>query len=186
MSIEVIQSFQHFFDCCVGHWQSERTYHYLAQSLVERSHTEFTIHPLSLLAKQAVLRDNDYGTVDHLEGCPGYHLAFDTVSERGDQVAHALNFLFVYREDGAGGLIGDYLRDRAYEEAKPMVSAFEFFPDQNQLRMKTFYTQVVSIDTITLVNPTLRLRTILNYRRPPGTDPLTEVALAGFGVEQKK
>jgi hypothetical protein len=51
--------------------------------------------------------------------------------------------------------------------------------------MTTTYTHVVSVDTITLLNPRLRLRQILNYRRPPQGQPLQEVLLVGFGVEQK-
>jgi hypothetical protein len=52
--------------------------------------------------------------------------------------------------------------------------------------MTTHYQRVVSVDSITLVNPTLRLRRILNYHRPATEDaPLDQIALAGFGVEQK-
>jgi CpeS-like protein len=49
----------------------------------------------------------------------------------------------------------------------------------------TNYTRVVSIDSITLINPTLRIRRILNYQRPRAEKPLENVLLAGFGVEQK-
>ena len=48
------------------------------------------------------------------------------------------------------------------------------------------YTSVVSVDSITLVNPKMRVRKILNYRRPAEGEPLTQIALAGFGIEQKK
>ncbi|WP_246260006.1 phycobiliprotein lyase [Oxynema aestuarii] len=51
--------------------------------------------------------------------------------------------------------------------------------------MTTHYTRIVSVDSITLVNPSLRLRQIVNYQRPPEGQPLEQVLLVGFGVEQK-
>ncbi|MCM1984428.1 phycobiliprotein lyase [Lyngbya confervoides] len=177
--------FQDFFDCCVGDWVTERTYHYLTHQQVERSHTEFTIHPLSPVLKKKVITDNGYEELGDLSPYPGYHLAFETVSEAGERVAHSLNMLFVYEQSG-DLLVGDYLRDRAYEEAKPMVAKFQFDPQLRELKMQTIYTRIVSVDTITLVNPSLRIRNILNYHRPPADQPLTDVALVGFGVEQKQ
>ncbi|MGL4879974.1 MAG: phycobiliprotein lyase, partial [Waterburya sp.] len=47
------------------------------------------------------------------------------------------------------------------------------------------YTRVVSVDSITLTNPTLRIRKILNYAKPPAGETLKTVLLVGFGVEQK-
>jgi len=41
------------------------------------------------------------------------------------------------------------------------------------------------MDTITLINPRLRLREIVTYQRPALGDPLKDVILVGFGVEQK-
>ncbi|WP_211172991.1 hypothetical protein [Brasilonema bromeliae] len=38
---------------------------------------------------------------------------------------------------------------------------------------------------LTLINPNLRIRQIINYRRPSVGQPLQEVLLVGFGVEQK-
>jgi hypothetical protein len=52
--------------------------------------------------------------------------------------------------------------------------------------MTTQYTRVVSVDSITLINPELRIRKILNYQRPLENQPLQTVVLAGFGVEQKQ
>ena len=49
-----------------------------------------------------------------------------------------------------------------------------------------FDTKVVAVDFITLINPQLRIRKILTYRRPDANDPLKEVVLVGFGVEQKE
>jgi hypothetical protein len=54
-----------------------------------------------------------------------------------------------------------------------------------ELLMTTHYTRIVSVDSITLVNPSLRLRQIVNYQRPPEGQPLEQVLLVGFGVEQK-
>jgi hypothetical protein len=51
--------------------------------------------------------------------------------------------------------------------------------------MTTPYTQVVSVDSITLINPNLRVRRILNYQRPAPDRPLDTLRLVGFGVEQK-
>ncbi len=182
--MDAVQTFHDFFDCCVGHWVTERTYHYLAQQYVERSHTDFDVHPVDLTRKQKVIADNGYPSVSNLDQYPGYHLAFQTVSETGERVAHDLNMLFIFEQQG-DILVGDYLRDRAYEEATPMIAKFQFDPTIRELRMQTTYTRIVSVDTITLVNPRLRIRKIINYHRPPADQPLQDVALVGFGVEQK-
>ncbi len=182
--MDAVKTFHEFFECCVGHWVTERTYHYLAQQHVERSHTEFDIHPVDLTRKQKVLTDNSYEALSNLDQYPGYHLAFETVSESGQRAAHDLNMLFVFQPQG-DVLVGDYLRDRAYEEANPMIAKFQFDPTLRELRMETTYTQIVAVDTITLVNPNLRIRKIVNYHRPISGQPLQEVALVGFGVEQK-
>ena len=94
--------------------------------------------------------------------------------------------LFVPQMEEGLILLGDYLRDRAYEESRPIVSHFSFNPETRELLMTTTYTRVVSVDSITLVNPKLRIRKILNYRRPAEGEPLQEVVLVGFGVEQKQ
>lgn len=180
-----LTSFHDFFDHCLGNWSTERTYHYLTHQEVERSHTEFAIHPLTLEQKTKVLRDNDYPDSIDAENLPGFHLDFETVSEHGEKAGHALNMIFVPQDEKDGILTGDYLRDRAYEESKPMVAQFRFTPETRELLMTTTYTRVVSVDSILLVNPQLRIRRILNYHRPADGEPLKEVALAGFGVEQK-
>ncbi|HEY9866558.1 MAG TPA: phycobiliprotein lyase, partial [Candidatus Obscuribacterales bacterium] len=81
---------------------------------------------------------------------------------------------------------GDYLRDKAYEEAKPMVSHFRYHTETRELLMKTTYTSIVSVDSITLINPKLRIRRIINYQRPIENNPLENILLVGFGVEQKQ
>jgi hypothetical protein len=177
--------FQAFFDCCIGRWTTERTYHYMTQQDVERSHTAFEIEEIDADRKIKVLQDNQYEVPDRLDSLPGYHLAFETVSERGDRVTQQLNLLFVPKEQDGQCLLGDYLRDRAYEESNPIVSAFRFHIDSRELLMTTHYTHVVSVDSISLINPNLRIRKILNYQRPPKGQPLEKVVLVGFGVEQK-
>ncbi len=178
--------FRYFFDCCVGEWVTERTYHYLTVQEVERSHTEFAIAPLSTAAKTQVLKDNQRPELDNIESLCGFHLGFDTVSEKGERVSQKLNMLFVPQEETSGVLTGDYLRDRAYEEAAPKVAQFRFDPQTLELLMTTNYTRIISVDSIALINPTLRIRRIFNYHRPAEGHPLDQLALVGFGVEQKK
>ena len=182
-----IQPFHNFFDCCVGNWATERTYHYLSHQEVERSRTEFAVAPITLDLKQKVLDDNQYGDVSGVEDLPGFRLGFHTVSETGEEVSQELRMLFVPKLENNGCLEGDYLRDRAYEEAKPIISHFRYGVKDRELLMTTRYTKVVSVDSIMLVNPTLRIRKILNYKRPPvDHSALDTVLLAGFGVEQKQ
>ncbi len=181
-----IQDLHYFFECCVGQWTTERTYHYLRRQYVERSHTDFTVAPITPDLKQKVLTDNQYGEVAELATLPGFRLGFHTVSETGEEVSQELRMLFVPQAEGQGFLEGDYLRDRAYEEAKPIISHFRYHFDQRELLMTTYYTEVVSVDSIMLVNPTLRVRRILNYQRPIGDAPLDTLLLAGFGIEQKQ
>ncbi|MGL5080851.1 MAG: phycobiliprotein lyase [Microcoleaceae cyanobacterium] len=181
-----IPQFQAFFDHCVGQWATERTYHYLMEQEVERSHTDFVIQTIDVDRKAKVLEDNQRSTDLDLESLPGYQLAFQTVSEHGDQVSQQLNLLFVPKIVELSWLEGDYLRDKAYEEAKPMVSHFHYDINTRELLMTTTYTRVIAIDSITLINPTLRIRKILNYLRPEDNQPLETVLLAGFGVEQKQ
>lgn len=177
--------FQEFFACCVGNWKTERTYHYLTANEVERSRTEFEIEALDLKGKNQVLADNEYIGLAQLEDLPGFNLEFYTISEKGEEVSQNLNLLFVPKLENGVYLEGDYLRDRAYEEAKATVSHFRFDSHTRELLMTTLYTRIVSVDSITLVNPDLRIRKILNYFRPDEGKPLEKVALVGFGVEQK-
>jgi len=181
------QPFYDFFEHCVGEWVTERTYHYLRHQEVERSRTEFAVAPIPRELKEKVLTDNQYGEVEEIDAMPGFRLGFHTVSEAGEEVSQELRMLFVPKLAGDDCLEGDYLRDRAYEEAKPIIAHFRFGFKNNELLMTTRYTKVVSVDSITLVNPTLRIRRILNYQRPPVDHaPLETVLLAGFGVEQRQ
>jgi hypothetical protein len=180
-----LTKFNDFFDCCVGQWTTERTYHYLTYQEVERSRTEFQVEAISLDLKQKVLADNHYETPGNLEQMPGFRLFFHTVSEKGEEVSQELRALFIPQQRQGDILIGDYLRDQAYEEARPIISAFRYDESQRELLMTTSYTRVISVDSIILVNPTMRIRRILNYQRPVGDEPMETLVLAGFGVEQK-
>lgn len=179
--------FENFFACCVGEWKAERTYHYLNYQEVERSKTEFTVKPLNSEVKKKVLSDNNYDNIDNLNlnSLLGFNLKFYTISEKGEEVSQELNLLFIPKKQTENLLEGDYLRDRAYEEAKPIISHFVFDSSTKELLMTTNYIRVVSIDSITLINPNLRIRKILNYYRPAQNQPLEKVALVGFGVEEK-
>jgi hypothetical protein len=177
--------FQQFFNDCVGSWISERTYHYLSHQDIERSRTEFTVKPLTGAQKTKVLKDNTYEELHDLEVLPGFNLGFYTINDKSEEVSQNLNLMFVPKTESSSILEGDYLRDRAYEEDRPIISHFRFNSLTQELLMTTNYTRVVSVDSITLINPTLRIRRILNYQRPPAEKPLEKVLLAGFGVEQK-
>ncbi|MGB3693232.1 MAG: phycobiliprotein lyase [Spirulinaceae cyanobacterium] len=179
------KEFQQFFHCCVGKWQAERTYHYLTYQEVERSRTEFVVKPLKIEGKEQVLADNEYTYSSSLESLPGFNLGFYTISEKGEEVSQELNLLFVPKVEREGILEGDYLRDQAYEEARPIISHFSFNPVSKELLMTTNYSRVVSVDSIILVNPDLRLRKIVNYQRPLEGKALEKVMLVGFGLEQK-
>ncbi len=177
--------FEQFFADCVGNWQSDRTYHYLTHQEIERSQTTFEVAPLNNKQKAKVLSDNVYGQLDNLESLPGFNLGFYTISEKGEEKRQTLNLMFVPRSEDGLILEGDYLRDRAYEEERPIIAHFRFNSHNRELLMTTNYTRVVSVDSITLTNPTLRIRRILNYEKPVKGQPLDNLLLAGFGVEQK-
>lgn len=175
----------YFFDCCLGHWSIERTYHYLTHQQVERSHTDFDVEAITDIQRRQVLADNHYPSVDRLDQLPGFQLRFHTVSEAGEEVTQALRAVFIPKQQQGTLLMGDYLRDLAYEEARPIVSSFSYNSQNRELLMITPYTQVVAVDSITLINPNLRIRRILNYQRPDPDGPLDTLRLVGFGVEQK-
>ena len=177
--------FEQFFADCIGNWQSDRTYHYLTHKEIERSQTTFEVQPLTSDQKAKVLSDNAYEKLNNLETLPGFNLGFYTISERGEEKKQNLNLMFVPKSDNNGLLTGDYLRDRAYEEDRPIISDFSFNSQSRELLMTTNYTRVVSVDSIVLTNPALRIRRILNYAKPEQGQPLKNVLLAGFGVEQK-
>jgi hypothetical protein len=175
----------YFFDCCIGHWSIERTYHYLSHQEIERSHTDFQVEAITPDLKRKVLTDNAYPIPDQIDSLPGFNLVFHTISDKGEEVSQELRALFVPKQQTDGVITGDYLRDRAYEEARPIVSSFRYDASNRELLMTTPYTRVVSVDSILLVNPNMRIRRILNYQRPEAGQPLDTLVLVGFGVEQK-
>ncbi|MBZ8181041.1 phycobiliprotein lyase [Oscillatoria salina] len=180
-------SLQNFFARCLGSWVTERTYHYLSKNPqeVERSRTEFNVNPLTSALMAKVLSDNEYQETSPREKMTGFQLDFYTISEKGEEVSQQLNALFIPQKEDNSQLEGDYLRDRAYEEERPIVSHFCFSRDRQELLMTTNYTRIVAVDSITLVNPNLRIRKILTYQRPPEGQPLEKVVLVGFGVEER-
>ena len=184
-----LKVFHQFFDSCVGGWDSERTYHYLSEAEIERSHTEFQVAPLTAEQKVKVLTDNAFAVSERMDICPGFHLMFHTVSEAGVTKDQSLNLAFVPNDETVDNefvLEGAYLRDKAYEEERPIISDFRFDARTRELLMTTRYTRVISVDSITLINPHMRIRRIFNYLRPPEGQPLEKLALVGFGVEQKQ
>lgn len=103
-------------------------------------------------------------------------------------VRASTNLAFVPDSVHEGGLIrGAYYRDVGYEESNPVTASFVFDAGKMELIMTTFYTRIVSVDTISLVADDVRLRKIVNYKRRfegTGTE-VDEVLLVGFGVERK-
>ncbi len=183
-----LELFNYFFACCVGKWETERTYHYLTTNEVERSHTDFFVNPLTEAIKLKVIADNQYNlqNLSNINDYPGFNLEFHTISDKGEQVSQNLNLMFVPKIEKDGYLEGDYLRDMAYQEAKPIVSHFCFNLNRKELLMTTNYTRIVAVDSITLINPNLRIRKIINYLKPEPEQPLENVVLVGFGVEKKQ
>ncbi|WP_019503446.1 phycobiliprotein lyase [Pleurocapsa sp. PCC 7319] len=178
--------FQQFLVDCIGEWVSERTYHYLDYQKIERSRTNFIVKPLTSPQKTQVLTKNAYELRGSLEEFRGFNLGFYTINDRGEEVINNLNLMCIPTTDSGNLLEGDYLRDFAYEEARPIIAHFCFNALTKELLMTTNYTRVVSVDSITMSNPHLRIRRILNYQRPPEGQPLENILLVGFGVEQKK
>ncbi len=65
---------------------------------MERSHTHFSIELISAEQKAKIFADNRYrGSAEQLEICPGLHLSFHTISEKGEVVDRAVNFVLVDR-----------------------------------------------------------------------------------------
>lgn len=101
-------------------------------------------------------------------------------------VKNSTELAFVPLDIGGAVVSGLYFRTIGYEESNPIVARFSFDGAKNALNMITQYTKVTSVDCITLVNPGMRLRNIVNYKRPAEGLPLTEPVLVGFGVEKKR
>ncbi|MFK8185660.1 MAG: phycobiliprotein lyase [Phormidesmis sp.] len=66
-----------------------------------------------------------------------------------------------------------------------MLAHFRFDSLTRELLMTTRYRETVSIDSITLLTPKMRLRRICNYPRPLEGQSLGEPELVGLGIEKK-
>lgn len=221
-------SFHDFFAACSGLWMTERTYHFVERDEIERSHTEFRVSVLDSAAKRQILGDSAFSgsRVSQRSGpltlvqepetatqaCPGFAIAFDTVSERGERVSMQLNALFVpdacvAETDDTEELLqemltlpgasavsatdaevirGYYLRDAGYSEAGAIAGRFTYQPTRQTLEMTTFYNRSIAVDQMRFVAPMVRMRTIVTYRRPAAGDTPTQIDLIGFGVEHKQ
>ncbi|KAA8491475.1 Chromophore lyase CpcS/CpeS 1 [Porphyridium purpureum] len=188
-------AFASFFEIMQGVYNSERTYHYLDTGRREKSATTFAVRWLDSAEKKELLsaleNRGDDQKVATSERWPaqGMEISFYTKMESYDElVISATQALFVPTAFDAsrGVLSGIYTRSEGYEEGGLTISDFAFDVVRNELLMTTEYAKVVSVDQITLVNPLLRLRRILNYAKDADTGHRTDtVLLAGFGVESK-
>ena len=193
--MSAISAFYEFFRVCIGQWNSDRTYHYLNPDSVERSNTQFGVTPIDVKQKARVLTDNRYAKEPaDFDGCPGLHFNYHTISETGEIVEQTMNLVFVpnatsrNRADqstDSSFIEGDYLRDRAYEEQRPVIAHFRFDSFTREMLMTTRYAEIISIDSITLLTPKMRLRRIVNYPRPLEGQSLGEPELVGLGIEKK-
>ncbi len=207
-------TFQEFFAACVGLWTTERTYHFVETGEIERSHTEFQVDALTEGEKQRILTPGgqssealrvDFSKLADAENlCPGFAIAFDTVSDKDERVAMTLNALFVpdqyvdadppsdlplplAAEVPDGDIIrGFYMRDEGYSESGSIAGRFTYQPTRQTLEMTTHYKRSVAVDQMRLLSPTLRLRTIVTYQRSDLGSTPSIITLVGFGVEQKK
>jgi hypothetical protein len=208
-------NFQDFFTACTGLWKTERIYHSILQGEVERSYTEYRVESLTGDQKQAILSLSELGgiKVDMAQVksdervCPGFAIAFDTVSESGEQVSMSLKALFIpdayviSNQMSADApplpmaaqvpatqevIEGFYLRDEGYSEAGAVASRFTYLPSRQTLEMTTYYRGSVAVDQMRLVAPDLRIRTIITYQRPESGEAPTVIDLVGFGVERRQ
>jgi CpeS-like protein len=201
-----------FFKACTGTWVSERTYHFPQSNEIERSHTEFQVDALDPADRRRILTltlpamtGQPLDSIAAAADCPGFAIAFDTLSEKGERVGMNLTALFVpeaYLPIAADGpplpaaaqvsadaalLRGYYLRDEGYSEAGAIAGQFTYQPSRQILEMTTVYARSVAVDQMRLVSPNTRLRTIVTYQKPTAADVApTEIVLIGFGLEQKQ
>lgn len=208
-------SIEDFFTNCTGLWKTDRTYHTPVDNEVERSYTEFQATPLTIADKQNLIAPNEQLALqvdleqvkDNENRLPGFEIAFDTVSEKGEKVSMQLKALFVpdlyvlsvdksvtypdpptaAQVNAEGEIIkGFYLRNEGYSEAGAIAGRFTYQPTRQTLEMTTYYRRSVAVDQMRFLAPDLRLRTIVTYRREPNSlQPPTEVSLVGFGLERR-
>ena len=204
-------TFQEFFAVCAGSWTTERTYHFVQTGEIERSYTEFQVHELTAAEKQRIL-DSVSQSLAALQGdlsastspenaYPGFAIAFNTVSDKGERVAMNLNALFVPEGYGAvdssaklplplaaevpdGDVIqGYYLRDEGYSESGSIAGRFTYQPTRQTLEMTTYYSRSVAVDQMRLLSPNVRLRTIVTYQRDEGPIPSVMTLIGVWGRE---
>lgn len=169
-----MESFAAFFAVQPGKWQSRRTYHYLGDDTTESSETTFDVASLPDDAVRRVLAVNDVaGGGPPPAGATGFTVSFLTRMTAG-LVRNSTNLVFVpIAVDAATKTVtGKYYRDMGYEEEGAVGADFEFRPAEGgggELLMTTWYTRVVSVDSILLVGGAdagwTRVRKILNYAR---------------------
>ncbi len=213
-------TFQDFFTTCTGLWTTERTYHSTLRQEIERSYTEFRVNALTAIEKQQILLVSQPGSTasapiteplkltDDEALCPGFAIAFNTRSEKGEEVSMCLKALFVpdrylvvtqpidvpppplaaqvVTKPIGETIQGFYLRDEGYSETGAIAGRFTYQPTRQTLEMTTYYRQSVAVDQMRFLAPDLRLRTIVTYQRPQADEPPTVIDLIGFGVERKQ
>lgn len=196
-------SFKTFIDLMPGVWNSQRTYHYLGTNIKptvsteknstrEESQTTFEVHSLDAAVIEEVLQSNGIKSSAaalnswQRDMTAGFRVSFRTIMQSmgvDTPVVSGTNLAFVPTSVHVNGVIkGDYFRDLGYEEKGPIKAQFVFSAPKMQLIMTTTYTKVFSVDTITLVSPMLRLRQIVNYKRPAADS--SEAATGGGGLQQ--
>jgi hypothetical protein len=189
-TISAKQAFEVFFEQQSGSWNSGRTYHYVAEGSREDSNTTFDVSRLTPAEVDDVLKANgdaDVYSKSVRDQAEGFRVSFLTKMESQEELVRSstdLAFLPTAVEDNI--ISGQYYRLMGYEESGPKKAEFEFDAAKSQLTMKTTYTRVVSVDEITLTNPSFRVRKIINYVLPADGEPLSKPVLVGFGIEQKR
>lgn len=186
-------AFSTFINLMPGLWNSQRTYHYNQppNQRHESSQTTFEVGSLRPDAIDDVLQCNESATSNlerwQLDGTYGFQVSFRTKMQSSDElVISSTNLAFVPHSFHENGFIrGDYFRDLGYEERAPIKAQFVFDAAKSQLVMTTYYSQVVSVDSIALINSSTRLRQIVNYQRPRHGTSLSEIELVGFGLETR-
>lgn len=189
----ITESFKTFINKQVGHWASERTYHYIGGPVngkeLEQSTTVFQVAPLNSGDISKVFTLNE---VPQDESACGFRVIFDTIMRNTGRKVHAeTDVVFLCQQVSPRGVLsGVYLRSQGYEDKDPAAATFTFTSGMDvgvgQLNMVTRYSQVVSVDQITLMDDDTRLRRIVNYKRPQTSEePLKEIQLLGFGVEKR-
>lgn len=186
-------SFLTFINLMPGLWNSQRTYHYVSseEQTVEPSQTTFQVDSINAKAIDKIIEQNEANTKDlqqwQLDNTYGFAVSFRTKMQSSDELVIAsTNLAFVpYSYHDNGIVRGFYYRDMGYEERSPVKAEFHFDAVKLQLFMTTYYEKVVSCDSIQLINPSTRIRQIVNYRRSPDSSTLSDPALVGFGLETR-